>query len=94
MGEKFSDIYSKFTYRWAIIFFIPSLIAIFKPFLQGVLKKFHQTFTFTVIYPSTFIRQKKLQGNAIFYNLLSLLKVKNRAVNAIFGAKISHIFFG
>ena len=32
--------------------FTPSLIAIFKPFLQGVLKMFHQTFTFAGIYIS------------------------------------------
>ena len=35
--------------------FVPSLIAIFKPFLQGVLKKFHQTFTFAGIYISVWI---------------------------------------
>ena len=39
--------------------FIPSLIAIFKPFLQGVLKKFHQTFTFAGIYLSTFKGKKQ-----------------------------------
>lgn len=50
--KKLSNIYSKFTYRWAKIFFIPSPIAIFKPFLQGVLKKFHQVFTFAKIYIS------------------------------------------
>ena len=31
--KKLSNIYSKFTTRWAKIIFIPSLIAIFKPFL-------------------------------------------------------------